>query len=602
MKKTISPYLRALTFVWRSAPGWTIASIVLAVVMSTLPIVQLYLTKLTIDSIVIDGNNVNNEGIFKDALFYIILTGLAFLANSFVSIGLSLVKKYQAALVSEHMYRVIQSQSIAVDLEYYENPQYYDVLHRAQGEAHSRPLGILDELIKIGYNGLSLLTMVILLFAFHWSIPFVLLIATLPGLWSRIHFDTKLFHWQRRRTPESRKIGYFHEALTSQIHAKEIRLFKLGQFFKDNFLDLTKVLRGERLAIDTKRSFTDMGTQVFTAMVIFGSYSFIAYRAVQGAITIGSLVMYFQAFQKAINFFHMVLQGIAGLHAHKLFLSNLFEFLDLKPQMVIAEHPQKLPQSIQEGVQFHNVSFQYPKSKRKALDKLNFKIRAGEVVAFVGENGAGKTTLIKLLSRLYDPNHGHISLDGTDIRDFDIAKLQQKISVIFQDYVKYPLTVKENIWLGNIEAPLSQESIHLAAQQAGIDKVIAELPQHYETILGRRLGDGEELSIGEWQKIALARAFLRHSPIIVLDEPTSAMDAKAEYELFERFRKLIKDQTAILISHRFSTVKMADCIYVLENGRIAERGNHKELISRNGIYARLYEMQARKYLLEDSCA
>jgi ATP-binding cassette subfamily B protein len=336
-------------------------------------------------------------------------------------------------------------------------------------------------------------------------------------------------------------------------------------------------------------------TQVTATVAVFGSYAFIAYRTVQGSITVGDLVMYYQAFQRGHDFLREMLGGLSGLYEDNLFLSNLYEFLDLKRKVVEPLTSRPIPRPMRTGIVFDRVSFQYPTGTRRVLQDISLTIRPGDHVAFVGENGSGKTTLIKLLCRLYDPTDGAITLDGTDLRQFETAALRHEISVIFQDYAQYHLTARENIWFGNPQLSPDQERIVAAARYSGADEVIAGLKRGYDTTLGKWFEDGEELSIGEWQKVALARAFLRDAPIIVLDEPTSALDAKAEYEVFGKFRQLAEGRTTILISHRFSTVRMADCIYVLDDGKIVEAGTHEKLVQRGGKYARLFETQAQYY-------
>ena len=328
---------------------------------------------------------------------------------------------------------------------------------------------------------------------------------------------------------------------------------------------------------------------------MLAAYGFIIYQAFLGVIRIGDLVLYHEGLKRGQDALKGVLGRLSSLYEDNLFLANLYEFLDIKPKIAQPPHPKPIPQTMKTGIVFNNVNFQYTTTTRQALKDINLTIKPGEVIALVGENGSGKTTLIKLLCRLYEPTSGRITLDGINLCDFDITQLRRQFSVIFQDYVKYHFSAQDNIWLGNIDTPQNTDKIIAAARSSGADDVIKRLPQGYETMLGKWFEQGEELSIGQWQKVALARAFLRDSQVIVLDEPTSAMDPKAEYEVFEKFRQLIKNQAAILISHRLSTVKMADRIYVMDKGRIIESGTHEELIQLGGSYEFLFETQAKQY-------
>jgi len=404
-----------------------------------------------------------------------------------------------------------------------------------------------------------------------------------------------MYRWQREQTSTERQAGYLNWMLTNSSHAKEIRMFGLGPLLIRRFRDIRRKLRKGRLAITRKRYLADFAAQTFSTAAIYGSYAYVAYQAVWGKITYGDLVMYFQAFQRVQGFLQGLLSSLAGLYEDNLFLSNLYEFLDLKRTVVEPVPPRPVPQPMQRGLVLHQVSFQYPTGTKKVLEDISLAIRPGEVVALVGENGSGKTTLIKLLCRLYDPTGGTITLDGIDLRQFETTALRHEIAVIFQDYAHYYLTARENIWFGNTSLPPGHERVLAAARRSGADDVIRALPRGYETILGKWFEDGEELSIGEWQKVALARAFMRDAQIIVLDEPTSSMDAKAEYETFQNFRRLVSGRTAILISHRFSTVRMADRIFVLKQRSVVESGTHEELLGRRGVYASLFEKQARAY-------
>jgi ATP-binding cassette, subfamily B, bacterial len=582
--------LPALRLVWKSSPGWTTIYIFLLIAQGILPVLQLYLTKLIIDTVSISITSTDRASNFSQLVIFIALTGVVTLVSTVCVSSAELVNTAQSQQVTDYMSSIIHAKSIEVDLEYYENPQYFDTLQRAQEEASYRPKQILNNLVDAGQNVISLVAMVGLLLSLHWGVASVLFVAAIPSVLVRVKFADIMYHWQRKRTEFERQSEYLNWLMTGDIFAKEIRLFDLGSLFSGRFDKLRRQLYEENMAITTKRFLATLGAQATAVILMLTAYSFIIYQTFLGLLRIGDLVLYYQALQRGQEALKGVLSSLSALYEDNLFLVNLYEFLDLQPNIVQVTPPKPIPKNMATGIVLEHVNFQYSNSTRKALQDINLTIKPGEIIALVGENGSGKTTLIKLLCRLYDPTS-----DGIDIRDFDIAELRCQFSIIFQDYVKYYFTARENIRLGNTGIPLTNDNIIAAARRSGADEVITSLPQGYETMLGNWFEHGEELSIGQWQKIALARAFLRNSQVIVLDEPTSAMDAKAESEVFEGFRQLIKGQTAILISHRLSTVKMADRIYVMAKGSIIESGPHEELIQLGGIYANLFETQAQHY-------
>ncbi len=543
---------RAVRFVWEAGPGWTIASLALVFLQGVLPLLALYVMKLIVDAVIFAMTAPDKTAAFRHVVLFIgFAVGVALL-NSFCQMIAGLVKEAQALEVSDYIYNILQSKSIKVDLEYYENPQYFDTLHRAQQEGPFRPTSIVNNLVQLGQSGISLVAMAGLLFSFHWVVAMVLFAAAIPGIIVRLRYSGKLFYWHRERTQTERSANYFNWILTGDNYAKEIRLFGLGDLFIRRFSDLRTKLRQEQFEISRKRSVADFGAQAAATLAVFGCFGFIAYRTVQGGITLGDMVMYFGAFQRGLGYLRQLLGNLAGLYEDNLFISNFYEFLDLEPKVKEPLHPSPVPRPMKQGIVMDHVSFKYPSGNREVLKDISLSIGPDEVVALVGENGSGKTTLIKLLCRLYDPLRGTITLDGIDLRQFDTTALRREISIIFQDYVQYHMTARENIWFGNIELVPDSEKIKAAAKHAGADNLISSLPKEYETILGKWFEDGEELSIGQWQKMALARAFLRESQLIVLDEPTSSLDVKTEYEVFKRFRKLREGRAAVLISPRFS--------------------------------------------------
>jgi ATP-binding cassette subfamily B protein len=584
---------RALRLVWESSPGWTIANLVLLVIQGLLPLASLYLLKLIVDTVTTALQSTQPN--FQPALSLIIALGVVTLVGAVVGSLAAMVSEMQGQTVTDYMMSVINTKSVEADLSYYENPVYYDTLHRAQQEAPYRPSHILNGLLQVGQSSVALVALVGLLLSLHWIVAAVLLLAALPGLFVRLRYSQQLYTWQRRRTSTDRMAGYIQWLLTGEAHAKEVRLFDLGPLFIKRFNDLRTVLRRERLDLTRRRSINELLTQTAGTLATFGTLAYIAYQTIHGAITLGDLVMYFQAFQRGQAYLSSILNGLASLYEDSLFLMNLYEFLDLEPVVVDPPSPRLLSLPLRQGIAFEHVSFSYAGKDKPVLEDIHMTIRPGEHIALVGANGAGKTTLVKLLCRLYDPSSGQITLDGVDIREFEISALRRQVGVIFQDYARYQLSARENIWLGNTTLPLDDAAVTQAAHTAGADSLIDALPQGYDTRLGNWFNGGHELSIGQWQKIALARAFLRDAPILVLDEPTSALDASAEYEVFQQFRSLAAGHTTVLISHRFSTVRMADRIYLLVGGRITEAGTHAELIQQRGEYARLYELQAGNY-------
>jgi len=586
---------RAVRFVWEAGPGWTIASLVLVFFQGALPLLALYVMKLIVDAVTFALASPDKDAAFRHVALFIGLAVAVALLNAFFQMITGLVKEAQALKVTDHVHGILHAKSVEVDLGYYENPQYYDTLHRAQQEGPYRPTRIVNDLVQLGQSGISLIAMAGLLFSFHWGVAIVLFAAALPGIIVRLKYSEKMYQWQRDRTRTERLSNYFNWMLTGRVHAKEIRLFFLGDLFTRRFRDLRTKLRQEQLEISRKRSVADLGAQAGAIIAVFSCFGFIAFRTVKGGITLGDMVMYFGAFQRGLGYLQGLLGNLAALYEDNLFISNFYEFLDLEPLVKEPLHPTPVPNPVRQGIVFDHVSFQYPSGNRKILKDISLSIAPDEVVALVGENGSGKTTLIKLICRLYDPSSGTISLDGIDLREFKTIDFRREISIIFQDYIQYHMTARENIWFGNIDLAPDTERIASAARHAGADDMITNLPHGYETILGKQFEDGEELSTGQWQKVALARAFLRDSQLIVLDEPTSSLDVKTEYEIFKRFRKMREGKAAILISHRFSTVRMADRIFVLDEGKILESGSHEELMRYNGKYADLFEKQSKYY-------
>jgi ATP-binding cassette subfamily B protein len=586
---------RTVRLVWRIAPGWTLANAVLAVVQGVLPLGAIYLMKLIIGSVTTGIGAADKGAAFGHTAIFILAAALVGLLGAVARSVSTLVSEAQAQVVTDHMADIMHAQSVAVDLEYYENSRYYDTLHRAQQEAPFRPTSIINGLVQVTSSGVSLVAMAALLMRLQWVVVIVFA-AAVPGALVRLRYSNRLFRWQRDHTVEDRQSYYYHYLLTVGERAKEIRLFGLGDLLMDWYRGLRTLLRRQRLAITARRAAADFASQTGATVAVFGTFAYIARQTIRGAFGVDWMVAYYLAFQTALTSLQSVLQALAGLYEDNLFLTYYYDFMTLEPKVKEAAQPRPVPRPLSAGIVFEGVTFQYPDTERTAISDISLTIKPGEVAALVGANGSGKTTIVKLLCRLYDPHAGRITLDGVDLKEFGLVDLRRNMSVIFQDFAQYQFSARQNIWIGNIDLPLEDGAIEEAARASGADGLISHLRHGYDTLLGKWFEDGEELSTGEWQKIALARAFVRDSEILVLDEPTSALDPLAEWQIFERIRELAEGRAVILISHRFSTVRTADRIHILDQGRILESGSHDELMARGGRYAEMYEVQARGFL------
>ena len=591
----LKPLRRAVGLVWESARGWTVAGMALVLVQGLLPLLALWLTKLTVDAVAGALGGPDPRAAFGRVALLVSLTGLVALVGAGLRSLTEIVREQQAQRVTDHVMGVIHRQSAALDLAYYEDPRYHDTLFRAQQEAPYRPVRIVQSLSAIVQSGVSLLGLAGLLLFLHWGVALVLFAAVLPGVAVKLRHARRLHAWQESRTRTERQTWAYHGMLTSALHAKEVRVFGLGQLFGERYRALRETLRAERMRLALGRTALDLVAQVAAIASLFGMLAFVAWRTLVGLLTLGDMVMYYQAFQRAQAYLQEILGGMAGLYEDTLFLSRFEEFIALEARVTAPERPAPVPRPMRTGFTVEGVGFRYPGSDRPVLEDVRLTIGPGEVVALVGDNGSGKTTLAKLLCRLYDPDQGRITLDGVDLKLLDPAAFRREVSAVFQDHVHYPLSARENVWLGDVATDPDGPSIQRAAERAGAHPLLARLPKGYDTVLGNQFDDGVELSVGEWQKVALARAFLRDAQLVILDEPTSSMSAQAEAEVFEAIRGLLDGKAALLVSHRFSTVRMADRICVLEQGRIVEQGTHDELVRLGGRYAAMYELQARNY-------
>lgn len=591
---TLIGTLQALRIVWSSSRFWTTASIILMLLQGVLPIVLLVLIGQIIDAVttIVTGASTSS---FEEIIPGLILVAAVAIAEGMLGSLITYVREGQNSAVAEHISAVIHQQSAKLDLAYYENAAYQDTLHRVQMEAPLRPQMIVDSLLSLGQSTFTLVGIAGLLITLNPVTPFILLLGALPIGIVRVYFARRLYQWQAKIAQTERLASYFNYMLTSAGYAKEIRLYDTSNVFSDRYIQLRKRLRRERLSISRQRTIADLLTQLVTVAALFLAFGLVIRDVLTSALTIGELVIAWQAFQRGQSSLRALLGSFATLYESQLFLREFYRFLGMKSHIAAPPNPVPIPVPMQQGIRFENVRFHYQSDGREVLKDISFEIKPGEVIALVGENGAGKTTLVKLLCRLYDPTEGRITLDGCDLREYDPKALQGMITSLFQDFNLFQLSALENVWLGNTKSPPELEAIRKAARESGADEVIEALPKGYDTELGVWFSGGKELSQGQWQKVALARTFFRQSHVIILDEPTSALDVLTESQIIDRFRMIVAGRTAVLISHRLSTVRMADRILVLDDGRIVEDGTHDALMALNGKYAEMFLRQAGYY-------
>jgi len=582
--------------VWDTSPALTAGTVVLRLISSVIPVGQLWVGKLIIDQVVhalqdrLQGHTVAPHQIWIYLAYEIALAVLSDLLSRAVNLTDSLL----GDKFTNHVSLRLMEHANRMDLVSFEDPVFYDKLERARRQTTAR-LGMLGVIAGMGQQLVTLLTLLAAVVSFSPWFLILLVGAVIPAFLGETRFAMLAYSMLYRWTPERRELDYLRMLGASNQSAKEVKIFGLGQHLADRSRTLFDKFYEENKALAIKRAITGSLLNLLPTAGYYGAYVLILIRTMAGAMSVGSLTFVAGAFARSRSLIETLFSSLNNIAEQALYIKDLFDFFETKPSIVSVPNALPAPRPIRSGFEFRDVSFAYPGSERQVLRRVSFHFDAGERIALIGENGAGKTTLVKLLARLYEPTGGAILLDGVDLRDYDVDSLRGEIGVIFQDYMRYDMLVRENIGFGRIEELANQARVESAARKSMADPLIAQLEHGYHQMLGRRFENGVDLSAGQWQKVALGRAYMRDAQVLILDEPTASLDARAEYEVFLRFADLTRGRMAVLISHRFSTVRMADRILVLADGELVEQGTHQHLVALGGRYAELFELQAAGY-------
>lgn len=587
--RNLRPLIR---MVWETSPPLFLATLFLRFIRALLPLAALYVPKLILDAIVarITQGTGSLTVIWK-------LVGLEFglaLLSDVLGRANTLCDSLLGDRFTNRVSIILMEHATRLDLASFEDPTFYDKLERARRQTAGR-LGLVSSLLSVCQDVLTLATLSAGLIFFSPWLMALLIAAVIPAFLGESHFTALSYSVLYRKTPQRRQLDYLRMLGASTQSAKEVKIFGLGRYLTERYHEVSDDIYLENRILAIRRAAVGSLLNVVSTGGYYGGYVVVLSKTLTGGITVGTFTFLTAAFSRSRSYIERVLSSFNDISEQATFLKDLFDFLEMRPSIESRPGALSAPRPIRDGFHFQNVSFAYAGSGRQVMRDINFRLYPGEKIALIGENGAGKTTLVKLLARLYDPTEGRILLDGVDLRDYDVEDLRREIGVIFQDYMKYDMLVRENIGFGKIEALDNLSRIEMAAHKSLAEQVIGRLPNGYNQMIGRRFEGGVDLSGGEWQKFALARAYMRDAQVLILDEPTATLDARAEYEVFQRFSELTRDRMAVLISHRFSTVRMADRILVLADGAIQEQGTHSELVGLGGRYAELFELQAAGY-------
>ena len=598
--RNLPPFLK---LVWQTSPGISAAQAALRLLRALIPVAALYVAAKIIDEVVRLTHAPSPGATFAEWLASGMLDRIALLlalefalgvVSDLLGRGISLLDSLLSEKISTTTSVRLMEHAARLDLEDFEDSEFQDRLERARAQAAGRT-GLMSQLFGQAQDLVTIASLAAGLLVYAPWLIALLAVALIPAFIGEAHFNAQSYWMNYHRAPERRELDYVRQVAASAETAKEVKIFGLHRFLIDRYLELAvSFFRANRRIAVRRAAWGSVLTAISTIAYYF-AYAYIVWRTLLGEFSIGNLTFLAGSFLRLRGLLEQLLTGFSSVAGQALYLDDLFSFFEIEPEIVSPANPRPFPNPISEGFTFEDVGFRYPGAERWAVRNLSFQLRAGEVLALVGENGAGKTTLVKLLARLYDPDEGRILLDGHDLKEYDLAELRRNIGVIFQDFVRFHLSAADNIAVGLIEARADRERVVKAAQRGLADEVIAKLPGGYEQLIGKRFKTGIDLSGGEWQKIAIARAYMRDAQVLILDEPTAALDARAEFEVFQRFKELSAGKTAVLISHRFSSVRMADRIVVLGDGRVEAVGTHDALLAQGGRYAELFEFQAAGY-------
>jgi ATP-binding cassette subfamily B protein len=580
-----------LHFVWESGPAVVFWNIAIRVIVAFLPVGIGIIGRFIIDGV----NRIRMHQPLPEHFWWLVAAEMALaVITGILSRSVDYFDNLLADRYTHHVSVEVMRKAAALDVTVYEDPVFYDRLERARVQATDR-LAMIQQMGRLIQQTVAAIAFSAVLLKYSPFLLLLLVIGIIPAFLGESHFAFLTYAKNFRQTPLRRQMDYLRQVGGSKEAAKELKLFNLSEYLTNRFSALSQTIYEQNVALNRRRLFWGGVLAIVGQLGYYGAYGYSIWRTVQGQYTVGDLTLITTAIMQAMANIQQAFSTASGVADQALFLTDLLAFFEMKPRVESKVDGLPAPKPITRGFEFRNVSFAYPGTNRRVLSNFNFTLSPGERIALIGENGQGKTTVVKLITRLYDPTEGEILLDGVDLREYDLADLHAEIGVIFQDFMRYEMTARENIAVGRIEVPHAPEEIEYAAEKSMAAGVIAKLQGGYDQMLGRRFEGGVDLSGGEWQKLALARAYLRDAQLLILDEPTAALDARSELQVFERFAELTEGKMALLISHRFSTVRMADRIVVLEGGRLVEEGNHIQLMALGGRYAAMFEMQAASY-------